>query len=103
MSSSVAERIPVAAPRPSRCAEHTLNERDDTSGAGLVLLVLIALAAVAGGWIGSRLGVAISGAIMGGVLGLPAAFAGVYVRYRRRPAVVKDYENKRGCLSSDMR
>lgn len=56
--------------------------RVDASGAGLTLLVLIALAALLGGWVGSRFGLATSGAIMGGVLGLPLAFAGVYARYK---------------------
>jgi hypothetical protein len=78
----VAERIPVAAPRPARRPARDRRGRDDPSGAGLVLLVLIVLAVLVGGWIGARFGQAPSGAIMGGVLGLPAAFAGVYTRYR---------------------
>lgn len=78
----MAERISVAAPRPARRLDRERRDRDDASGAGLVLLVLIVLAVLAGGWIGARFGLALSGAIVGGVLGLPAAFAGVYARYR---------------------
>lgn len=85
MSSSAADprrdRVPVAAPRSSQrsASEH---QRVDASGAGLVLLVLIVLAALLGAWVGDLFGVATSGAIMGGVLGLPLGFAGVYARYK---------------------
>ncbi|MCW2994844.1 MAG: hypothetical protein JWQ18_2339 [Conexibacter sp.] len=58
------------------------HERVDASGAGLVLIVLNAVAVMAGWWVGARFGAAVSGAIMGGVLGLPAAFTGVYIRYK---------------------
>jgi hypothetical protein len=78
-----ADRIPVAAPRASGRPRSSSLGRVDASGAGLVLLVLIILFAAAGGWIGARLGTPIAGAIMGAFLGLPASFAGVYVRYRR--------------------
>jgi hypothetical protein len=77
------DRIPVAAPRPSRRPAPSRHGRVDASGAGLVLLVLIVLSAAAGGWVGARLGATAPGAIMGGVLGLPVAFAGVYLRYKR--------------------
>jgi hypothetical protein len=83
VAEQAADRIPVAAPRPSRRSPRPGPERVDASGAGLVLLVLIVLCAAAGWWVGARLGAPSSGAIMGGVLGLPAAFAGVYLRYKR--------------------
>jgi hypothetical protein len=77
-----AERIPVGAPRPSRRPAPRQRDRVDASGAGLVLLVVIVLFAAAGAWLGDRFDVAISGAIMGAVLGLPMAFAGVYLRFK---------------------
>lgn len=80
----MAERIPVAAPRVVRRPAPEPLQRDDPSGAGLVLIALIALAAVAGWWVGTWFGMGVPGAILGGVFGLPAAFAGVYVRYGRR-------------------
>lgn len=83
MADQAAERIPVGAPRPPSRPAPGDTERVDASGAGLVLLVLIAAASAAGAWLGGRFGVAISGAILGGVLGLPIAFAGVYARYTR--------------------
>jgi hypothetical protein len=83
VAEQAAERIPVGAPRPASRAAPRRSERVDASGAGLVLLVLIAAASAAGAWLGGRFGVAISGAILGGVLGLPVAFAGVYARYKR--------------------
>lgn len=82
MAEQATDRIPVAAPRVSRRHSPSCPERVDASGAGLVLLVLILLFAAAGGWVGARFDTPIAGAIMGGVLGLPASFAGVYVRYK---------------------
>lgn len=83
MAEHAADRIPVAAPRAPRRLPPPCTGRADASGAGLVLLVLIVLFAAVGGWAGGRLGTPIAGAIMGGVLGLPASFAGVYFRYKR--------------------
>lgn len=82
MAEHAAERIPVGAPRPPRRPAPQHRERVDASGAGLVLLVVIVLFAAAGAWLGDRFGVGVSGAIMGAVLGLPMAFAGVYLRFK---------------------
>jgi hypothetical protein len=77
------ERIPVAAPRPTRRAGRAPRDRDDASGAGLVLLALIMIITATGGWLGAWVGHPIPGGIMGCILGLPVAFAGVYTRYKR--------------------
>lgn len=86
MSSSAADRtvdrVPVAIQRASQRTSPAPPSRVDASGAGLVLIVLVALGVAGGWWIGARFGIAISGAIMGGVLALPAAFTGVYIRYK---------------------
>lgn len=76
------ERIPVGAPRPPRRSQHVRSGVVDASGAGLTLIVLVAIVAALGALIGHQVGLELSGAIAGATLGLPAAFAAIYLRYR---------------------
>jgi 3-oxoacyl-(acyl-carrier-protein) synthase len=77
------ERIPVGAPRRARRpAQHSRSGVVDASGAGLTLIVLVAIVAALGALIGHQVGLELSGAIAGTTLGLPAAFAAIYLRYR---------------------
>jgi hypothetical protein len=55
----------------------------DATDAGLTFIVVLALTGAAGAWAGSQLGLMISGAILGVTLGLPAAFAATYLRYKQ--------------------
>lgn len=76
------DRIPVAAERLSRRREARSGVVDATD-AGLTFLVVLALAGAAGALAGSQLGLTISGAILGVTIGLPAAFAATYLRYKQ--------------------
>jgi hypothetical protein len=76
------ERIHVAAPRPPRRARPPRRRGVDASGAGLTLLVVIALFAAGGDYLGGRFDVSAAGALVGGFVGLLVGFAGIYWRYR---------------------
>lgn len=78
-----AERIPVGAPRPRHHLQHARGDVVDASGAGLTLIVLVAIVAALGALVGHQVGLDISGAIVGATLGLPAGFAAIYLRYRQ--------------------
>jgi hypothetical protein len=76
------ERISVAAPRPPRRQRAPRRRGADASGAGLTLIVVIALFAALGDYGARHIGAAASGAIVGGFLGLLVGFAAIYLRYR---------------------
>ncbi|HEY4095480.1 MAG TPA: AtpZ/AtpI family protein [Baekduia sp.] len=76
------ERIPVAAPRPPRRAGSPRRRATDASGAGLTLIVAIALFAVGGDFAGGQLNISIAGALVGGFVGLLAGFTGIYWLHR---------------------
>jgi hypothetical protein len=76
------ERISVGAPRPSRRQRQPKRRGSDASGAGLTLIVVIALFAALGDYGGRHIGAATSGAIVGGFVGLLAGFGAIYLRYR---------------------
>jgi hypothetical protein len=76
------ERIPVAAPRAARHRPERRNGVVDATGAGLVVIVVIAAFAALGAWLGNLIGVPIAGALMLGFVGLLVGFAGIYWRYR---------------------
>jgi hypothetical protein len=74
--------IRVGAPRPSRRAERPARRRVDPTDAGLVPLVLAALLAAGGAFVANKLvGAGVSGAIVGGVVGLLLGFVAIYQRY----------------------
>jgi hypothetical protein len=76
------EPIRVAAPRPNKHRRPPRRRTVDATGAGLTLIVVIALCAVLGAYVGRQVGAATSGAIIGGFAGLLAGFAAIYARYR---------------------
>jgi hypothetical protein len=76
------EPIRVGAPRPSNRAERPVRRRVDPTDAGLVPLVLAALFAAGGALLASQLaGAGVSGAIVGGMVGLFLGFFAIYQRY----------------------
>jgi predicted lipid-binding transport protein (Tim44 family) len=76
-------RIPVAARRPGRRELPPAGRRVGAApDAGLALIAITAMLAVAGSLVGGVLGARMAGALVGGFVGLIAGFAGVYVRYR---------------------
>ena len=77
------ERIAVAAPRPRPIAP-TRGRRPVgmASDAGLSLIAVIALLAAAGWAVGRVLDAEMAGALVGGLAGLVAGFAAIYLRYR---------------------
>lgn len=76
------ERIPVAAPRSSPPQGAPRARVVDATGAGLTLIAVVGMVAAVGTWGGGQLGVAVSGGIIGVILGLPVAFAAIYKRYK---------------------
>jgi hypothetical protein len=76
------ERILVGAERPSTRPPARSGVVDATD-AGLTFLVVLVLFGALGGLLGSLLGLMASGAILGVTAGLPAAFAGTYLRYKK--------------------
>jgi hypothetical protein len=82
LAASEPERIPVAAERPSRRRAARAGVVDATD-AGLTFIVVLVLLGGAGALAGSQLGLMISGAILGVTVGLPAAFAATYLRYKQ--------------------
>jgi hypothetical protein len=76
------ERIPVAAERPGRRPPARVGVVDATD-AGLTFIVVLVLLAAGGAVAGGMLGLSISGAILGATVGLPAAFAATYLRYKK--------------------
>jgi hypothetical protein len=78
----VDERIPVGASRPVRCPREAQHGVVDATGAGLTLIVLVGIFIVLGALAGDQVALATSGAIVGGTLGLPMAFAAIYLRYK---------------------
>jgi hypothetical protein len=75
------EPIRVAAPRP-KPRQPPKRRTVDATGAGLTLIVIVALCAALGDYAGRQVGAAISGAIIGGFAGLLAGFTAIYLRYR---------------------
>ena len=77
------ERIAVAAARPRPLAPVRGRRPVATaSDAGLSLIVVIALVAAAGWCAGRVLDAEVAGALVGGLAGLVAGFAAIYLRYR---------------------
>jgi hypothetical protein len=78
------ERIMVAAPRPTirAPASNVPGRAAGPSDAGLALIFVIAVFAVAGVRVGHTVGAPIAGALVGGFLGTVAGFTGIYMRYR---------------------
>lgn len=77
------DAVPVGRPRPeARVARVQTHRPQSASGAGVTIICVIALFAL-GGWQGGRLiDVPAAGALLGGFVGVIAAFAAIYVRFR---------------------
>jgi hypothetical protein len=76
------EPIRVGAPRPSHREERPARRRVDPTDAGLLPLVLAALFAAGGAFVADKLaGAGVSGAIVGGVVGLVLGFVAMYEKY----------------------
>lgn len=74
--------IRVGAPRPSRRAERPARRRVDPTDAGLVPLALATLLAAGGAFAANGLvGAGVSGAIVGGAIGLVLGFLAIYRKY----------------------
>jgi hypothetical protein len=75
--------IRVGAPRPSSRADRPARRRVDPTDAGLVPLVLAALLAAGGAFSANKLlGAGVSGAIVGGAVGLVLGLLAMYKKYR---------------------
>jgi hypothetical protein len=75
--------IPVAAPRPPRAPHTPRRGVEDATGAGLIIIVIIAAFAALGWRLGAWTGLPAAGMILGGFAGLIAGFAAVYWRYKK--------------------
>jgi phosphate/sulfate permease len=74
--------VRVGAPRPLSRAERPARRQVDPTDAGLVPLVLAALLAAGGAFAANKLfGAGVSGAIVGGVVGLGLGFVAIYKKY----------------------
>jgi hypothetical protein len=78
------ERIMVAAPRPTirAPASNVPGRAAGASDAGLALIFVIAVFAIAGVQVGHTVGAPTAGALVGGFVGTVAGFTGIYMRYR---------------------
>lgn len=76
------DSIRVGAPRPSSHTERPARRRVDPTDAGLVPLVLAALLAAGGAFAANKLaGAGVSGAIVGGAVGLFLGLLAMYKKY----------------------
>jgi hypothetical protein len=80
------DHVPVAVPRPTERPPPTPQRGSgaEAAGAGVTLIAIAAAFAWSGVHLAGLIdpGLQIAGGLLGGLLGLFAGFAGIYVRYR---------------------